>query len=410
MTIHLNTTIQKIREEFPVLSRQIYNKPYVYFDNAATTQKPHAVINRLKDYYEHENSNIHRGVHFLSQKATTSFEQVRQEVSDFINAASTSEIIFTKGTTDAINLVATAYGEIFLGKDDEILITWMEHHSNIVPWQMLCRRTGAKLKVCPITKSGELIIETFEQLLNERTKLVAVTHVSNALGTINPIKEIISRAHDAGAVVLIDGAQAVSHMEVDVQELDCDFYCFSGHKMYGPMGIGVLYGKEALLEKMSPYQGGGEMISSVTFEETTYNQLPFKFEAGTPNVSGVLGLGAAIKFINNIGFDVISKHENDLLAYGTEKLKGIGGITFYGQAVHKAGVISFNLDGIHPYDAGTIMDKLGVAVRTGHLCTQPLVDFYEIPGFIRASFAIYNTREEIDLMEQAIKKTREMLL
>ncbi|MBE0639974.1 MAG: cysteine desulfurase [Bacteroidales bacterium] len=406
----MNRNIQKIRQEFPALERQIYGKPYVYFDNAATTHKPCSVINRLKEYYESENSNIHRGVHFLSQEATTSFEQTRREVCNFINAGNTSEIIFTKGTTESINLVATAYGNTFLGKDDEILITWMEHHSNIVPWQMLCRHTGATLKVCPITKSGELIIENFEQLLNERTKLVAVTHVSNALGTINPIKEIISKAHETGAVVLIDGAQAVSHLKVDVQELDCDFYCFSGHKMYGPMGVGVLYGKEALLDKMSPYQGGGEMISSVTFEETTYNQLPFKFEAGTPNVSGVLGLGAAIKFINNIGFDVISKHENDLLAYGTEKLKGIGGITFYGQAAHKTGAISFNMDGIHPYDAGTIIDKFGVAVRTGHLCTQPLVDFYGIPGFIRASFAIYNTLEEIDLLEIAIKKTRDMLL
>lgn len=402
--------IQKIREEFPILSRQIYGKPYVYFDNAATTQKPGAVINRLRDYYELENSNIHRGVHFLSQEATSAFEQTRREIAEFINAAGSPEIIFTKGTTESINLVANAYGNSFLNKDDEILITWMEHHSNIVPWQMLCERTGARLKVCPITHSGEIIMEIFEQLLNERTKLVAVSHVSNALGTINPVKEIIGKAHQAGALVLIDGAQAVSHMKVDVQELDCDFYCFSGHKVYGPMGVGVLYGKEALLEKMNPYQGGGEMISKVTFDETTYNELPFKFEAGTPNVSGVLGLGTAIQFVSNIGFDEIGAHENDLLDYGTKKLTDLGGITIYGQAQQKAGVISFNLDGIHPYDAGTLMDKFGVAVRTGHLCTQPLIDFYGIPGFIRASFALYNTRDEIDLMENTIKRTRDMLL
>lgn len=402
--------IQKIREEFPILSRQIYGKPYVYFDNAATTQKPGAVINRLRDYYELENSNIHRGVHFLSQEATSAFEQTRREIAEFINAAGSPEIIFTKGTTESINLVANAYGNSFLNRDDEILITWMEHHSNIVPWQMLCERTGARLKVCPITHSGEIIMEIFEQLLNERTKLVAVSHVSNALGTINPVKEIIGKAHQAGALVLIDGAQAVSHMKVDVQELDCDFYCFSGHKVYGPMGVGVLYGKEALLEKMNPYQGGGEMISKVTFDETTYNELPFKFEAGTPNVSGVLGLGTAIQFVSNIGFDEIGAHENDLLDYGTKKLTDLGGITIYGQAQQKAGVISFNLDGIHPYDAGTLMDKFGVAVRTGHLCTQPLIDFYGIPGFIRASFALYNTRDEIDLMENTIKRTRDMLL
>ncbi len=406
----LKTDFDKIRDQFPVLKRQIYGKPYVYLDNAATTQKPLSVINRLRDYYEMENSNIHRGVHFLSQEATTSFEQARKEVAAFLNAAGSSEIIFTKGTTESINLVASSYGNRFLGKDDEILITWMEHHSNIVPWQLLCSRTGAKLKVCPITRSGEMMIETFEQLLNERTKLVAVTHISNALGTINPVKEIIAKAHEAGAVVLIDGAQAVSHLKVDVQALDCDFYCFSGHKIYGPMGIGVLYGKEALLEKMPPYQGGGEMISTVTFEETTFNQLPFKFEAGTPNVSGVLGLGAALQWVNDLGFDEISRHEDDLLAYGAEKLGQIEGMKFYGQAARKAGVISFNLEGIHPYDAGTLMDKFGVAVRTGHLCTQPLVDFFGIPGFIRASFAVYNSRHEIDMLADAIKKSRAMLL
>lgn len=406
----MNKKLQDIRGQFPVLERQIYGRPFAYFDNAATTQKPMRVIDRLQKYYESENSNVHRGVHFLSQEATSAFEQARIRISGFINAASPSEIIFTKGTTESINLVANAYGNKFLGKDDEILITWMEHHSNIVPWQLLCERTGTRLKVCPVTRSGELIAETFEQLLSERTKLVALTHVSNALGTINPVKEIIAKVRKTGAVVLLDGAQAVSHMEVDVRDLDCDFYCFSGHKMYGPMGIGVLYGKETLLEKMEPYQGGGEMISTVTFEKTTYNQLPFKFEAGTPNVSGVLGLEAALTFIEETGFEFIKNQEDDLLNYGTASLSEIEGILFYGQARSKAGVISFNIEGIHPYDIGTLMDKMGVAVRTGHLCTQPLVDFFGIQGFIRASFAVYNTRSEIDLLCEAIKKSRDMLL
>ncbi len=406
----MNKKLQDIRGQFPVLERQIYGRPFAYFDNAATTQKPMRVIDRLKKYYESENSNVHRGVHFLSQEATSAFEQARIRISGFINAASPSEIIFTKGTTESINLVANAYGNKFLGKDDEILITWMEHHSNIVPWQLLCERTGTRLKVCPVTRSGELIAETFEQLLSERTKLVAFTHVSNALGTINPVKEIIAKVRKTGAVVLLDGAQAVSHMEVDVRDLDCDFYCFSGHKMYGPMGIGVLYGKETLLEKMEPYQGGGEMIATVTFEKTTYNQLPFKFEAGTPNVSGVLGLEAALTFIEETGFEFIKNQEDDLLNYGTGSLSEIEGILFYGQARSKAGVISFNIEGIHPYDIGTLMDKMGVAVRTGHLCTQPLVDFFGIQGFIRASFAVYNTRSEIDLLCEAIKKSRDMLL
>lgn len=406
----MNKKLQDIRGQFPLLERQIYGRPFAYFDNAATTQKPMRVIDRLKKYYESENSNVHRGVHFLSQEATSAFEQARIRISGFINAASPSEIIFTKGATESINLVANAYGNKFLGKDDEILITWMEHHSNIVPWQLLCERTGTRLKVCPVTRSGELIAETFEQLLSERTKLVALTHVSNALGTINPVKEIIAKVRKTGAVVLLDGAQAVSHMEVDVRDLDCDFYCFSGHKMYGPMGIGVLYGKETLLEKMEPYQGGGEMISTVTFEKTTYNQLPFKFEAGTPNVSGVLGLEAALTFIEETGFEFIKNQEDDLLNYGTASLSEIEGILFYGQARSKAGVISFNIEGIHPYDIGTLMDKMGVAVRTGHLCTQPLVDFFGIQGFIRASFAVYNTRSEIDLLCEAIKKSRDMLL
>lgn len=406
----MNKKLQDIRALFPVLERQIYGRPFAYFDNAATTQKPVTVIDRLRKYYESENSNVHRGVHFLSQEATSAFEQARSRISEFLNAASPSEIIFTKGTTESINLVANAFGNKFIGKGDEILITWMEHHSNIVPWQMLCERTGARLKVCPITHSGKLIMETFDQLLNERTKIVAFTHVSNALGTINPVKEIIARSRQTGAVVLLDGAQAVSHIKVDVRDLDCDFYCFSGHKMYGPMGIGVLFGKEVLLDKMEPYQGGGEMISTVTFEKTTYNQLPFKFEAGTPNVSGVLGVEAALKFIEKTGYELIKIQEDDLMRYGTEKLSEIEGIHFYGQAKQKAGVISFNIEGIHPYDIGTLIDKMGVAVRTGHLCTQPLVDFFGIQGFIRASFAVYNTREEIDMLCGAIKKSRDMLL
>jgi cysteine desulfurase / selenocysteine lyase len=393
-----------------VLAREVYNKPFAYFDNAATTQKPQRVIDRISKYYQHENSNVHRGVHFLSQEATTSFEQAREYVRHFINAGSTGEVIFTRGTTESVNLVANAYGNHFIKKDDEILITHMEHHSNIVPWQLLCKRTGARLKVCPITRAGEVDMEAFNKLLSDRTKLVAVTHISNALGTINPVKEIIAKAKQAGAVALIDGAQAIPHLKVDVQALDCDFYCFSAHKVYGPMGIGVLYGKEDLLDKMPPYHGGGEMIKTVTFEETTFNELPFKFEAGTPNVSGVLGMHEALKFVSETGLDQIAEHEDDLLKYGTARLSEIGGITFYGQAKQKAGVISFNLDGIHPYDAGTLMDKLGAAVRTGHLCTQPLTDFYGVPGFIRASFAVYNTRDEIDMLADAIIKAREMLL
>lgn len=393
-----------------MLAREVYNKPFAYFDNAATTQKPQRVIDRISKYYQHENSNVHRGVHFLSQEATTSFEQAREYVRQFINAGSAGEVIFTRGTTESVNLVANAYGNHFIKKDDEILITHMEHHSNIVPWQLLCKRTGARLKVCPITRAGEVDMEAFNKLLSDRTKLVAVGHISNALGTINPVKEIIAKAKQAGAVALIDGAQAIPHLKVDVQALDCDFYCFSAHKVYGPMGIGVLYGKEELLDKMPPYHGGGEMIKTVTFEETTFNELPFKFEAGTPNVSGVLGMHEALKFVSETGLDQIAEHEDDLLKYGTGKLSEVGGITFYGQAKQKAGVISFNLDGIHPYDAGTLMDKMGVAVRTGHLCTQPLTDFYDVPGFIRASFAVYNTRDEIDMLADAIIKAREMLL
>ncbi len=401
--------IASIREAFPLLTRTVYKKPLVYFDNAATTQKPGVVIDRLKKYYEFENCNIHRGVHFLSQEATEGFENARIFVQKFINAPKKSEIIFTRGTTESINLVASSFGKSHLKPGDEVIVTYMEHHSNIVPWQMACEASGAKIKVCPILQNGDLDIDTFKNLLSEKTKLLAVTHVSNALGTINPVKEIIGMAHQTGAFVLIDGAQAVAHLSVDVQDLNCDFYCFSGHKVYGPMGIGVLYGKEALLDSMPPYQGGGEMISEVTFEKTTYNELPFKFEAGTPDVAGVLGLEAALKFVGNYGLENMAAHENRLLKYATERLNEIGNISIFGQSAYKASVISFLLDGIHPYDAGTIIDKFGVAVRTGHLCTQPLTGFYKVPGFIRASFAAYNTTDEIDIFIGAVKKAKEML-
>jgi cysteine desulfurase/selenocysteine lyase len=401
--------IQKIRAEFPLLERKVYKKPIVYFDNAATTQKPSSVIENISDYYKFKNSNIHRGVHFLSQEATEAFENARIYVQKFINASKRTEIIFTRGTTESINLVASSFAKSHLKPGDEVLITYMEHHSNIVPWQMACEASGASLKVCPITQDGDLDLDAFKTLLSEKTKLVAVTHVSNTLGTINPVKNIIEMVHQAGAYVLIDGAQAVAHLPVDVDDLDCDFYCFSGHKIYGPMGIGVLYGKEALLDALPPYQGGGEMIAEVTFEKTTYNELPFKFEAGTPDVAGVLGLEAALKFVAKTGLARMAAHENTLLQYATAELGKVGGISFFGQSAHKAAVLSFNLDGIHPYDAGTIIDKFAVAVRTGHLCTQPLIQFYNVPGFIRASFAVYNTMEEIDVFITAVKKAKEML-
>ncbi len=405
----MSLDIQKIRAEFPLLERTIYKKPVVYFDNAATTQKPSGVIESISDYYKFQNSNIHRGVHFLSQEATEAFENARTNVQKFINASKRIEIIFTRGTTESINLVASSFGKSHLKPGDEVLITYMEHHSNIVPWQMACEASGAGLKVCPINQNGDLDLDAFKNLLNKKTKLVAVTHVSNTLGTINPVKNIIEMAHQAGAYVLIDGAQAVAHLAVDVQDLDCDFYCFSGHKIYGPMGIGVLYGKEALLEALPPYQGGGEMIAEVTFEKTTYNELPFKFEAGTPDVAGVLGLEAALRFVTKTGLAGMAAHENNLLQYATAELGKIGDISFFGQSAHKAAVLSFNLNGIHPYDAGTIIDKFAVAVRTGHLCTQPLIQFYNVPGFIRASFAVYNTKEEIDVFITAVKKAKEML-
>jgi len=398
------------RDDFQLLDQTVNGHPLIYLDNAATTQKPKEVINSLIDYYTLLNSNIHRGVHYLSQQATTAFEESRATVQHFINAAHQHEIIFTKGTTESINLVASSFGKAFLHEGDEIIISEMEHHSNIVPWQMICEEKGAHLKVLPIDEEGNLKIEELELLLTQKTKIIAVTHISNALGTINPIKRIIEIAHKKDIPVLIDGAQAMSHQPVDVQDLDCDFYCFSGHKMYGPMGVGVLYGKEAWLEKLPPYQGGGEMIQRVTFTHTTFNELPFKFEAGTPNVADVIGLKSAIDYINRIGISKIAQYENELLEYGTKQLLSIPGLSIIGKAKEKASIISFILDLIHPYDAGLLIDKWGIAVRTGHHCTQPIMDKYGIPGTIRASFALYNTKEEIDRLVDAIKKVQIMLL
>lgn len=400
--------VNKIRQDFPILQQIIYGKPLAYFDNAATAQKPKVVIDTVSKYYSEENANIHRGAHYLSNKATESFEIARKNIQQYINAENSHEIIFTKGTTDSINLVASSFGKKFIFKDDEILISVMEHHSNIVPWQILCEEKKAKLKVIPINEKGEIIFDVFEELLNEKTKLVAITHVSNALGTINPVKEIISKAHEKNIPVLIDGAQSIPHLEVDVKELDCDFYCFSGHKVYAPMGVGILYGKEKFLEEMPPYQSGGEMIKNVTFEKTVFNELPFKFEAGTPNVGGVLGLSAAFDYLNKIGRENIEVYENELLNYAYEELQKINGLRFIGTAKHKTSLISFLIGDIHPYDAGIIIDKMGVAIRTGHHCAQPVMDWFKIPGTIRASFAFYNTKDEIDRLIEAILQVKKM--
>ena len=399
-----------IRRDFPILSRTVYNKPLIYFDNAATTQKPRVVLDALMDYYTGYNANVHRGVHHLSQLATEAFEQVREDIRKFINAKYTHEIIYTRGCTEAINLVASSWGRMNLNEGDEVLISELEHHSNIVPWQMICEEKHAHIKVIPINENGTLDMGAFYKLLNSKTKMLAVSHVSNTLGTINPVKELIRAAHDNGTLVLIDGAQALSHIMVDVQDMDCDFYTFSAHKVYGPLGIGGLYGKEKLLEEMPPYQGGGEMIDSVTFEKTTYNELPFKFEAGTPNVAGAIGFGAALKYVSGIGIDVIAEYENQLLEYATRKLIEKKNITIIGQAPEKAAIISFLIDHIHPYDAGTILDQLGIAVRTGSHCTQPLMDRYGIHGTIRASFAFYNTKTEIDSMIDAFIKVEQLFL
>jgi cysteine desulfurase/selenocysteine lyase len=398
-----------IRQDFPILGRQVYGKPLIYFDNAATTQKPHQVIDAISKYYYEDNANVHRGVHYLSQQATNEFENVRKQIAGFINARYDREIIFTKGTTDSINLVAATFGKMMVNEGDEIVVSAMEHHANIVPWQILCEEKKAHLRVIPISDSGELDLEAYVGFINnKKTRLVAITHVSNTLGTINPVKEIVEMAHSKGIPVLLDGAQGVSHMPVDMQDIDCDFYCFSGHKLYGPMGIGVLYGKEELLNRMPPYQFGGEMIDQVTFEKTTYNEIPYKFEAGTPNVADVIGLGAAITYINEIGLENISKWEDELLNYATSELKKTGGLTFIGEAKHKASVISFLIDGIHPYDAGTILDHMGIAVRTGTHCTQPLMDRFGISGTIRASLAFYNTKEEIDGLINGVEQVKEM--
>ena len=400
--------IQKIRADFPILNQQVNGKPLVYFDNGATAQKPQVVIDAISKYYSEINSNIHRGVHTLSQLATDAYEFSRNTIQKHINAKHNHEVIFTSGTTFGINLVANGFAAL-LKEGDKVMVSNLEHHSNIVPWQFLCEKTGAKLVVIPMNEKGELVMAEFERLLSNKTKIVAVNHISNALGTINPIEEIIEKAHSVGAAVLIDGAQATPHLKPDVQALDCDFYVFSGHKVCGPTGVGILYGKEEWLRKLPPYQGGGEMIAEVTFEKTTYADLPHKFEAGTPNIAGGIVLGTAIDYLNEIGFDNIAAYEQELLDYATEKLLQIEGLRIYGTSVNKASVISFNIEGIHPYDIGTIIDKLGIAVRTGHHCAQPIMQYFNIPGTIRASFAFYNTKEEIDIFVEAVKKAQTML-
>jgi cysteine desulfurase/selenocysteine lyase len=404
----MDFNVHDIRKDFPLLSQKVNGKPLVYFDNGATSQKPQAVIDAISDYYETINANIHRGVHTLSQLATDAYEQSRAKIQNHINAAFPHEVIFTSGTTAGINLVASGF-TVFLKPGDEVLISAMEHHSNIVPWQLLCQRTGAKLQVIPMNLNGELRMDEFEKLLSEKTKVVAVNHISNALGTINPIKKIIDKAHEFGAAVLIDGAQAVPHIKPDVQELDCDFYVFSAHKMCGPTGAGILYGKEDWLNKLPPYQGGGEMIKEVTFEVSTYADLPHKFEAGTPNIADGIAFGTAVDYLNNIGLENIASYENELLEYGTKRLLEIEGLKIWGTAKEKAPVISFNIGDIHPYDVGTIADKMGIAVRTGHHCAQPVMAFCNIPGTVRASFSFYNTKEEIDLLVVALEKAKMML-
>ncbi len=400
--------VEKIREDFPILKEKIRNKPLVYLDNAATCQKPQVVIDSISHLYMHEYSNVHRGVHSLSVKSTDRYEGAREKVKNFINAQSTKEIIFVKGTTEAINLIAQTFAKSNIGKGDEILITAMEHHSNIVPWQMFCEQTGAVLKVAPINLQGELIFDEFEKLISDKTKLVSVVHMSNALGTINPVKKIIAAAKSKNIPVLLDGAQAIPHMSVDVQDLDCDFYAFSGHKLYAPSGIGVLYGKQALLEAMPPYQGGGDMIRKVTFEETEYNSLPYKFEAGTPSIADVVGLGAAIDYLSEVGMDNIAAYEAELLDYATKKARKIEGLRIIGDAKEKGAILSFVLDKIHPHDIGTMLDSLGIAVRAGHHCAMPVMDFFQVPATARASFAMYNTKAEIDVLIEGIEQLIEV--
>jgi cysteine desulfurase/selenocysteine lyase len=401
--------IHAIRAQFPILHQQVHGKPLVYLDNAATTQKPLAVIERIDRYYRETNANIHRGAHHLANISTEHFEQTREKTRALLNARETAEIIFTSGTTDGINLVAQTWGRQNIGAGDEILLSMLEHHSNIVPWQMLAEEKGAVIKVIPIHENGTWQDEALNTLITERTKLVAVNHVSNALGTVNPIEMLITKAHAAGAKVLIDGAQSVTHMPIDVQAMDCDFFCFSAHKLYGPTGVGVLYGKRELLEAMPPWRGGGEMIKSVSFEKTTYNELPHKFEAGTPHIAGVIGFGAAIEFVQSLSWSDVSAHKKDILDYATSQLQEINGLRIFGTAEHKAAVISFNVGDIHPFDLGTLLDQQGIAVRTGHHCTEPLWHFYGVPGTVRASFALYNTTEEIDIFVAALKKSITLL-
>ncbi|WP_421889884.1 aminotransferase class V-fold PLP-dependent enzyme [Marinoscillum sp.] len=404
MNVATSISVEHIRKEFPVLHQQVNGKPLIYFDNAATSQTPECVTNALVHYYQNDNANIHRGIHTLAERATTAFEDTRKAAQRFINAGEAEEIIFTKGTTEGINLVAQAYARKFLKAGDEIIISGMEHHSNIVPWQLVCEQTGALLKVIPVQPNGEILLEDFDQLLTDKTRLVSVVYISNSLGTINPVAEIISRAHAAGALAMVDGAQAAPHHQIDVQELDCDFLAFSGHKMYGPTGVGVLYGKRALLESMDPYQGGGEMIRDVSFEKTTYNDIPYKFEAGTPNIADVVAFKAAIEFIEGIGFEFLHQQEMALLQRGKEQLYGIDGFRPIGTAANKTSVISFLIDGVHPFDLGMLLDARGIAVRTGHHCTQPLMDHFQIDGTVRASFAVYNTVEEIDTFAEALSE------
>ncbi|OGQ54893.1 MAG: cysteine sulfinate desulfinase [Deltaproteobacteria bacterium RIFCSPLOWO2_02_56_12] len=396
--------VARIREDFPILKQQVHGKPLVYFDNAATSQKPQVVIDTLNRYYATENANIHRGIHFLSELATAEYEETRNKVKRFLNASESREIVFVRGTTEGINLVAQSYGRRFFKEGDEVVISAMEHHSNIVPWQMLCEQVGARLRVIPMNHDGELLLDEYERLLGARTKLVSVAHVSNALGTINPIGRIIESAHRRNIPVLVDGAQAAPHMKVDVQELDCDFYAFSGHKLFGPTGIGVLYGKARHLEAMPPYQGGGDMISLVTFEKTHYNIIPYKFEAGTPHIAGVIGLGAAIDYVSGIGLDAVAAYEGEVLAYATAQLSTIQGLRIIGRAKEKASVLSFVLEGVHPHDIGTVLDREGVAIRAGHHCAMPVMQRFGVPATARASFAFYNTGEEVDVLVRAVRK------
>jgi len=400
--------VDKIRRDFPILQEEVHGKPLVYLDNAATSQKPRVVLDAMIRYYERGNANIHRGVHFLSEHATEEHEAARATAQRFVNAAHAHEIIFVRGTTEGINLVAQTYGRAHIGSGDEVIVTAMEHHSNIVPWQIVCEEKGAKLRVAPINERGELSLDEFGKLLGARTKIVALTHVSNALGTIVPLQEVVRMAHAKNITVVVDGAQAVPHIAVDVQALGCDFYAFSGHKVYGPTGIGVLYGKSALLDAIPPYQGGGDMISSVTFEKTTYNKLPFKFEAGTPHVAGAIGLAAALEYVNGLGIAQVGAHEHEVLEYATEQVSAIPGIHLVGTAREKAGVLSFTLDGVHPHDIGTILDQDGIAVRTGHHCAQPVMQRFGIPATARASFALYNTKQEVDALVRGIEKVREV--